>query len=310
MSEHIRWPRVENSYQQKFIAIFFAEFPELGEETFAITEKLHGSNLQVFFSPNEPWKVGKRTAFLKDNEKFFGIHEVLPEYEDVFERIQGSVNSSGNAVRLFGELCGPGIQKGVDYGKHKRIFFFGYMINDELQPWMWFSIFADSHGFSEHVVPIVGIVTGLNVALEFDPGFISRLNPVDGNLCEGVVIQPYRRVYTNRGGKRFLLKSKNEKFMEKAKEKKPPSPGDPEVERLNAEFRLYITDNRLQGIFSKHGEIEEPQQIGDYIRHLLNDARIDFLEDHSVAFNQLNVKHQRNVCNVGSLIAKMLQAYL
>lgn len=305
-----KWPKIHNSYQQKFIERFLREFPELEKETFVITEKLHGSSVQVFFSPNEPWSVGKRTAFLKDDEKFFGIHEVLPEYQFVFETIQESVDDSGNTIRLFGELCGPGIQKGVDYGKRKRIFFFGYMINDELQTWMWFSIFADSHGFSEHVVPIVGIVTGLNVALEFDPDFVSRLNPIEGNTCEGVVMQPFKKVYATAQGKRFMLKKKNEKFMEKAKERKPPSPGDPEVQRLNAEFRLYITENRLQGIFSKHGEIEEPQQIGDYIRLMIADAKEDFVRDHEDAFNKLDRGEQGKVMNVGGVVADMLKKFL
>lgn len=310
MNKFCRWPRIENSYQQKFIDRFLSEFPELEEETFVITEKLHGSSVQVFFSPNEPWKVGKRTAFLGDGEKFFGIHEVLPEYGTIFERIQEHVNLGTYTLRLFGELCGPGIQKGIDYGKKKRIFFFGYMIDDALMPFEDFQNRASFFDFEDHLVPIVGIVTGLNVALEFDPEFVSRLNPIEGNLCEGVVMQPFKKAYTNRGGKRFMLKKKNEKFAEKAKEKKPPSPGDPEVQRLNAEFKLYITDNRLQGIFSKHGEIEEPQQIGDYIRLMLNDAKEDFVQEHGDAFNKLDKGEQGKVTNVGRVVADMLKGYL
>ena len=311
MSNHIRWPKIHNSYQQKFIDRFLSEFPELEDEVYVILEKLHGSNLNISFTPHEPWKVGKRTAFLKDDEKFFRIHEVLPEYEPIFETIQESVDDSGNTIRLFGEFCGPGIQKGVNYGERKRIFFFGYMINDELQPWVWFTIFADSHGLWEkHIVPVVALVKGLNEAIAYDTEFLSRLNPIEGNLCEGIVIQPFKKAYTNRGGKRFMLKAKNEKFMEKAKEKKPPSPGDPEVQRLNAEFKLYITDNRLQGIFSKHGEIEEPQQIGEYIRLLIADAKEDFTQEHGDAFAKLDRGEQGKVTNVGRVVADMLKGYL
>lgn len=307
---HKKWPKIHNSYQQKFIDRFLSEFPELRDESFVITEKLHGSSLQIYFEPNKPWRVGKRTAFLAEGEKFFGIHEVLPEYEPIFENIQESVDNTGNTIRLFGELCGPGIQKGVDYGEHKRILFFGYMVNDKLQPWMWFTIFADAHDFLEHVVPIVWAVTSLKEALEFDTEFASLVNPVEGNVCEGIVIQPYRKVYASAQGKRFMLKKKNEKFMEKAKERKPPSPGDPEVQRLNAEFRLYITENRLQGIFSKHGEIEEPQQIGDYIRLMIADAKEDFTQEHGDAFNKLDRGEQGKVTNVGRVVADMLKGYL
>lgn len=307
-----KWPRVENSYRQEFIGRFLREFPELEDESFVVTEKLHGSSVQVFFSPNEPWKVGKRTAFLAEGEKFFGIHEVLPEYELIFHRIRGIVDHYGGdfSLRLFGELCGPGIQKGVNYGDKKKLFFFGYMFNDFLQPWVALVSFSLKCGFHNYLVPQVDLVKGLDKAIAYDTEFPSRLNPIEGNICEGIVIQPFRSVYTNAGGKRFLLKKKNEKFMEKAKEKKPPSPGDPEVQRLNAEFRLYITDNRLQGIFSKHGEIEEPQQIGEYIRLMLNDAKEDFLQEHGDAFNALDKGEQGKVTNVGRVVADMLKGYL
>ena len=312
MANHIRWPRIENSYQQKFIDVFLSEFPELEKETFVITEKLHGSSVQVFFSPNEPWRIGKRTAFLKDDEKFFGIHEVLPEYEPIFERIQEHVDLGTYTLRLFGEFCGPGIQKGVDYGKRKRIFFFGYMIDDVLMPFEDFQNRTSFFGFEEHLVPIVGIVNGLKEALEFSTEFQSWANPasLEGNLCEGVVIQPYNKVITNAGGKRFLLKKKNEKFLEKSKEKKPLSPGDPEVQRLNAEFKLYITGNRLQGIFSKRGEIEEPRQIGDYIRLMIADAKEDFTQEHGDAFAKLDRGEQGKVTNVGRVVADMLKKCL
>jgi len=305
-----KWPRIENSYQQKFINVFLAEFPELAEETFVVTEKLHGSCVQICFEPGKPWKVGKRTAFLAEGEKFFGIHDVLPEYEPIFGRIQEHVNLGTYALRLFGELCGPGIQKGVDYGQRKRIFFFGYMIDDELMPFCAFRDHARFLDFEEYLVPVVGLVGNLREALELDAEFVSKVNPVEGNLCEGIVLQPYRKAYTNAGGKRFLLKKKNGRFLEKAKAKKLPSPGDFEVQRLNAEFRLYITENRLQGIFSKYGEIEEPRQIGDYIRLVLGDAKEDFLEEHGDAFGKLTNAEQRKVLNVGAVIANILKGYL
>lgn len=308
-----KWPKIQNSYQQKFIDVFLAEFPELAEETFVITEKLHGSCLQIFFQPNQPWQVGKRTAFLADGEKFFGVRDVLPEYELFFEYIQATVNVSGVSIRLFGELVGPGIQKGVNYGPRKKPFFFGYMINDVLQPWQRFRGFADAHDFSHLLVPVISEFDSLEATLAVDTGFNSKLTSPDyegENVAEGVVIQPLCRVYVNNGGKTFLLKKKNEKFLEKSKAKHPPSPGDPEIMRLSAEFKLYITENRLQGIFSKHGEIAEPAQIGDYIRLMLEDAKEDFSADHGDALAKLEKGEQRKVFNVGGMIAHMLKGYL
>lgn len=305
-----KWPSIENSYQQKFIDAFLAEFWDLAEESFVVTEKIHGSNLSFFFAPGEPWKIGKRTSYLRDGEKFFGIHAVLPEYEPILGRVQAFVEKGGFSIRLFGEFFGPGIQKGVDYGEYKRILFFGLMVDDELMPFSILQEVAEQLGFAEHLVPIAGFVSDLVGVLDFNTEFVSLVNPIEGNLCEGVVIQPYRKVYINRGGKTFLLKTKNEKFKEKSRAKKPPLPDDPEVQRLHSEFKLYITGNRLQGVFSKHGEIEGPKQIGDYIRLMIQDALKDFLKEHEEAFGALNKGEQGRVTNVGAAVAGMLKAYL
>lgn len=310
MSKYICWPGIENSYRQKFIDRFLAEFPELEEEGFVITEKIHGSNLNVLFAPNEPRRVGKRTAWLREDEKFRGIWGVLPEYESVFGRIQKFVDAGGFTLHLFGEFFGPGIQKGVDYGKRKRILFFGWMVDDELMPFSVLQEVAEQLHFTEHLVPIAAVVGSLKEALELKIDFVSLVNPIEGNICEGIVIQPYRKVYTNAGGKRFLLKAKNEKFLEKSKEKRPPSPGDPEVQRLNAEFALYVTENRLQSVFSKHGPIEEREQIGDYIRLVLNDAKEDFLAEHGEAFDKLDKGEQGKVTGAGKIVADMLKKCL
>jgi len=82
------------------------------------------------------------------------------------------------------------------------------------------------------------------------------------------------------------------------------------VERLNLEFRSYLTDMRLRGVFSKHGEIERPEQIGDYIRWMLADAREGFVKDHAEAFDALSNPEQRRALHVGSTIARMLNKYL
>lgn len=308
----VKWPSVENSYRQKFIDKFLTEFPELLREPFVVTEKIHGANMSVYFEPNKPWLVGKRTAFLADGEKFFGIQGILPKYEHIFRRVQEVADSTGQTLRLFGEFFGPGIQKGVDYGREKGILFFGLMADDELVPFADLQALAESLGFTDYLVPILGIVS-FQDALVANIEINSALTPPDHegeNVCEGVVMQPLYRAYTNAGGKRFLLKRKNERFLEKSKAEKPPSPGDSEVQRLNEEFKLYITRERLQGIFSKHGEIEEPSQIGDYIRLMLADAKEDFLKDHGVALEKLDGAEQRKVFNVGAVIANMLKEAL
>lgn len=329
----LRWPEIQNSYQQKFIGIFLVEFPELKDETFAVTEKLHGSNLQIFLESNKPYRVGTRNHFLEEGEKFYDVWNTLAKYQDVIDDVQIYVDELGHSVRLFGEMFGGKIQKGVNYGSEHRIRFFGMMIDDELRPFDELQRLLDDDSL---IVPVVGMVQGLATALDVNIEFDSWLTPlVDGeeprwmlthvnpdglvltsleasrdNIAEGVVIQPLSKIYRNAGGHTFLLKRKNEAFKEKQKVKRPPEPEDSEVARLNAEFRSYITDMRLQAVFSKSGEIERPDQIGDFIRLVLADAKEDFLQDNQEAVDALDKPQQKRVFNVGGMIANLLKEYL
>ncbi|MCK4817031.1 hypothetical protein KA005_14775, partial [bacterium] len=160
------------------------------------------------------------------------------------------------------------------------------------------------------LVPRVCLVKGLGAALEVDTNFPSLINPIEGNICEGVVIQPYSKVYRLHDGFTFLLKKKNEAFKEKQKARKPPAPVDSEVLRMRGMFDEYITDNRLQSVFSKWGCIEEPKQIGEYIRLVIADALEDFLKDHGAAWNVATRQQQGQITKVGGTVAEMLKGYL
>lgn len=309
----LKWPKIQNSYQQKFIDVFLAEFPELKDEAFAVTEKLHGTNLQLYFQPQQPYRVGTRNHFLEEGERFYDVWNTLAKYQDVIDDVQIYADELGHSVRLFGEMFGGKIQNGVDYGSEHRIAFFGRMLDDELGSFIGLASLYSVLGVC--LVPVVAIVEGLRRALEFDIEFDSRLSPAGiepgTNTCEGVVIAPLSKVYRNAGGHTFLLKRKNEAFKEKQKVKRPPTPEDSEVARLNAEFRSYITDMRLQAVFSKEGgEIERPDQIGDFIRLVLADAKEDFLQDNQEAVDALGKTQQKRVFNVGGMIANLLKARL
>lgn len=295
-----KWPSIENSYRQKFIDVFLTEFPELAKETFIVTEKIHGANIQFYFEPGKPYRIGSRNQWV--DSSFYNVSEVLPEYEEFFKDAQYMADGTKETWRVFGELFGPKIQKGVDYGEKRRIRLFGLMINDVLKSPTLLRLSVGTF-----LVPVVKIIDGLQSALEFNAEFETSLGT---GVCEGVVIQPYQKVYRNAGGHTFMLKIKNEAFKEKARAKKPSRPQDPELVRLNQELCLYITDARLQGVFSKSGEIQEPGQIGDYIRLMLADTKEDFLKDHSEAVEALDKKSQRKVYNVGGMIAGMLKEYL
>jgi len=155
-----------------------------------------------------------------------------------------------------------------------------------------------------------GECKGLESALAFDTKFNSWVLGKPDNLCEGVVIQPRDKVYYDRHGESpFILKKKNAEFKEKEQAKKVRVV-DTEVERLNAEFASYVTDNRLQAVFSKEGEIESPKQIGSYIKLVMEDAKVDFLKDFEGDVAATSKAQQKQIFNVSKTIAGMLKTYL
>jgi len=306
----IRWPSIENSYRSEFIAKAVEEYPDLAICTYEITEKLHGSNVQFHFEPGEEMRVATRNRYLEPGSKFYDIWNILPEYQRVWDEAQCDADRHKHSIRLFGELYGQGVQKGVDYGPKKQIRFFGMMIDGALMSSACLGIFAALWEITDLLVPRMCLVKGLRAALEVETNFPSLINPIEDNICEGVVIQPYSTVYRLHSGSTFLLKKKNEAFKEKQKARKPPAPVDSEVLRMRAMFDEYITEARLQNVFSKEGCIQEPRQIGEYIRLVIADALEDFRKSHGAAWNVATKQQQGQITKVGAVVAGMLKNYL
>jgi len=306
----VKWPSIENTYRQRFVDMFLGEFPELANTVYILLEKLHGANFQFMVSSHRDVRAGSRRRYLESSSTFQGVKvaDMLERYKPFLDQFQKFADDYETTYHLYGELIGPKIQKGVNYGSDKQILFFGLRMDEILQPFYILETFADLFGVP--LVPVVGYAVGLNKALDWGIKFPSLLKPIPKNICEGVVIQPYHHVFQCEGGDYFLLKKKNNAVKEKAKSPKPQRPIDPEVDRLPAEFVTYITDSRLQSVFSKEGTIEEPSQIGTYIRLMIDDAREDFLKDHAAAWNVMDKRQRGRVTNVGRQVADMLKKYL
>lgn len=158
-----KWPSIENHYREKFIQGFLDESPELADEEFIISEKLHGACIQLFFSPHTPMRVGSRNRFLDQDSKFYDIWNTLGKYQEIIDLFQECVNYRPATYRWFGEYFGGNIQKGVSYGPEHRILFFGLMSDDVLHPFSTLADFSQAYGFP--LVPIVAKAQSLAAAL-------------------------------------------------------------------------------------------------------------------------------------------------
>lgn len=305
MMEFVRWGSIENSYRQKEIARWVEHCPDLinDDTRYIITEKLHGSNIVVAASPAGDMYYGSRNQWIPADDTFFGcfprdIEKLIPNWEWYSPYMRKMADMVDQDVCLYGELFGPGIQKGVQYGNTKQILWFGLRVGDTIRP------FDELLTLFGNTVPVVARARGLSTALEFDTVFPSMLVPEPDNLCEGIVIVPEQPVRSQDSW--FMLKKKNEKFAERAHAKKERVP-DEVADPLNAAFRTYITPARMQSVFSKDGPIEDRKDIGRYIKAILADAKEDFLKDCPEVAD-LDKAQQKTVFNVGSMIAKMLMA--
>lgn len=310
MSEMVKYPSIENSYQKKHIEMWLRARPELINERFIVTEKIHGSNFQVLFTPEQECRYFSRNQEILLDEKFHDYQNALiePLLQDAFEALQAYANINNKSVRAFGELFGKGIMKGVDYGfgTEKRFRIFDIVIGERwLAPLEALSAWRS---VSNLWVPSVGVMS-LQEALDIDVEQTSMFNPVEGNTWEGIVIKPYSKIYRSPQGSMFFLKKKSEKFKEKSHAPAPRAV-DSEVEEVNILFSGYFNDNRVQSCFSKMGEIQEPKQMAEYIKAILEDGKADFIKDHGEKFEKLSKEQQRKALNLGGTIVNLLKPYL
>jgi Rnl2 family RNA ligase len=310
--EFKKYNSLENHYHSKHIAMFLNMYPELKDAKYIITEKIHGSNIQVCINESE-YKVGKRSSFIlneKDDKGMKNVCKYIKEnYSNAIKEIQEYIKGHEEIEEMifYGEYFGRDIQKGVDYGNGKQVVFFDLKVNGSLQDWVKFKTYTTN--FNLPIVPEIDVVNSLEEALEFDTKFDSKILNKKDNLCEGIVIKPLGYVYRSPQGSVFYIKKKNAKFLEKIKQPKANTPKELTIIGKYQEiFKTYITKNRMDNIMSKYGEIQENKQISDYIRYFLEDAKEDFFKENDISF--LEEKEKRAVFNVGSMVFNLIKEYL
>jgi len=314
----VKYPSIENHYRGKFIREAFQYNPELHNAEWVVQEKIDGANISlIFYTDGREFQFAKRTSLVDD--KFYGFQEVL-EREDVrhfIQAVQDAVNKYDGVsfITLYGELYGPGIQKRIDYGTEKSVVFYDMAVDGELVKPCEFRAFSRVHlvdsSFDRFFVPEIGRFKSFQEAMDVDAEFVTKLNPAGGDICEGVVIKP-DDVVPNRI---FYIKKKNEKFQEQARTKTRKDPNTQQSQALTGIqdlFSTYLTENRLKSVFSKHGEIETPKDMGKYIKLVMEDAKEDFLKDHKDKYmsKELSDKERGKVFGIaGKIVASLLRKY-
>ena len=308
--EFKKYPSIENHYREQSINRWFKNFPELEVEKFIVTEKIHGANFQIIITEDDV-RYASRNKFLKDGEKFYNYIEAVAECEPLIEALANYRKLIGyKEIRIYGELFGDGVQKGVQYQESNLFRAFDMMVDGQFCTQSRFVTLMDDLDLMDYVVPILGVGT-FDECMEYDIKFDSHLSRKEYNICEGIVIKPLTMNIEDENGSRFYIKKKNEDFLEKKSVKKESKPVDDELVEAQEEFNSYITDNRVQNVFSKEGKIGSPKEIGKYIKLVITDAKEDFFKDNMDKFMKLSDSNKGKVFSrAGNIVAGLLKEYL
>lgn len=302
-----KYPKIQHP-TSKYLDRVRTQHPELDSVTWLKQEKFDGANIQIFFEPGEEPKIGKRSDFVTPEDNFFNVHEVFERQRESIEDFVDTCvpGSDEENVRLYGELIGPGVQNRIDYGDEKRIVIFDVMIADDfMDPEFLEDVRRETSAGIHLVVPAEE--AKINTLEDFN-----NMEIAEG--VEGYVLKPSQVVLDKGSGDPIMFKVKNEKFLEKEnknpKPKKKQETMSEEAEELRAQFLSLVNDNRLKSVFSKHGEIDSPEQLGDYIKLVMEDAKEDFFQEYGDQFKNLDKKEQGKVMNIGKEVVPLLKEYL
>ncbi len=308
---------IENAYQTRVIDQI--RLQGFGDEVFIVQEKVHGANFS-FFTDGKEIKIGKRTAFIEKDEKFFNAHQILERYRKnvitVFQKLK-TMYPDVETVVIYGELFGGGyrheevepikdavkVQKGIEYAPHNEFYAFDIKLNGVtyLDTEIINSIFEETGFFYAKTLFQGTLEEALNFPNVFNSNIPAWLGlPGMNNMCEGTIIKTLKTKYFGNGA-RVILKNKNEKWIEKSKMvKKQKKTVHKQVhfsetaQNIWEEIQRYVTVNRLNNVVSKIGEFE-PKMIGKVIGFFAQDILEDFEKDFPEAFTAIEKEEQKRI---------------
>jgi Rnl2 family RNA ligase len=314
-----KYTSIENTFDKDFMEKIVIEGYD--KQEFVVQEKVHGSNT-CFVTDGKTVSFGKRTGFVEAGEKFYDYEELLERYTPKIITLFSIVKSEipdVKTITLFGEMFGgkyphPNvknnsktmvIQKGVFYCPQHEFYAFDlYIATEETGRYLTvdeMNAFFERGDFFYAKTLFRGTLAKCLKYPNDAPSMISQwlgLPPIEDNICEGIVIRPVAPTYL-RNGSRVLLKSKNARFAEKKaiKKRAPKLFVEPSYSTMLNDLLLiaeqYVTENRLNNVVSKIGQISIPKETGKLIGLFSKDVLDDFLKEHSGEYASIEKSEQK-----------------
>lgn len=286
---HVAWPEIESFHN---IRKYAKEHPEICNGDMNISYrgkvKLHGTNAAVQLLKTDEVVAQSRTTILTPHSDNAGFAKWVADNE----RAWRAARPTDAEIIVFGEWCGPGIQKGVAVNEiHKRVFavFAVYSITSNhltvdpkniidligvnvpdvyVLPWATDPILVDWAASAEVLQPIVDKINGFVAEVERCDPWVKKTFSVEG-LGEGLVFYPRpcenRETFAN-----LVFKAKGEKH--KVVASKSPAQIDPEAAASADAFaKMVLTEARLeQGVESVGGL--DTKNTGKFLEWIVKDV--------------------------------------
>ncbi|WP_196894798.1 RNA ligase family protein [Aureivirga marina] len=326
---------IENSYQEKFIeSIYENGFDSMN---YVVQEKVHGANFS-FITDGKEIKIAKRTDFIEKEENFYNSYFILEKYKEkviaLFEFL--AETKQIQTLTVFGELFGGGyphkdvprdntaklVQKGIYYHKENDFFAFDILLDN-----VNYLEVEEANELFENFDFIFAktLFKGtLEACLTFENTFKTtiptfyNLPEIEGNICEGVIIRPEKATFFP-GGSRVLIKNKNEAwsenngFIDRELLHKTISGIDKEIseelKNLCEKAITYISENRLNNVISKIGEIKSRKEFGKILGMYNKDILQDFEKENEL-YKSLEKQNRKIVSKIiNERASKLVEAY-
>jgi len=319
--EFKKYNSIENSYQDDFLSSIIEQ--GFGNQEYLVQEKVHGANLS-FITNGQQILSAKRTELILDNEDFYNSRLVLEKYKDKILALYVDLANQFqvNTVTIFGEVFGGGyphpdipkndiaklVQRGIYYSPSNEFYAFDIMLdNERYLDTETANVLFEKHKFVYAKTLFKG---SLSDCLAYPNAFKTNipreynLPELDGNICEGIVIRSAQTVFL-RNGSRVIIKNKNEKwaennnYIDKAILKNLlSSEGEELSEEANflcEEIFKLITQNRLDNLISKIGEVNPKKDLGKVLGLYNKDVLTDFLKDNQQKYDGLEKQESKAV---------------
>lgn len=250
--------------------------------------KLHGTNAGVLLKADGRILAQSRTSIINTQRDNAGFAAWV-EGNDYFKQL-----SFEDDTVIYGEWCGPGIQKGTAINKipNKILAVFGIRKIWENQdilitdPEHIHSILGTNIPSDIRVLPwytpaieinfdkpeeVLKYINNLVNIVEREDPWVSETFNITG-IGEGLVFYPLGKTLTTEIG-RLMFKAKGEKH--RTVNQKQPAQTSPEMaENIEQFISLILTEARLrQGLTEGAGDIAEPRMIGLFLEWINRDVR-------------------------------------